>query len=65
MHLLYGIGIIAALVTFAFGTVPARTFVGAALGVLAFGFLLIIGVAALEITRQEMAPTIIHMGGGR
>jgi hypothetical protein len=63
MHFLIGLGILAALVWFAFGAGAARTLVGAALlGVVALFGLLVV-VAGIDIHRQSVEQAEWENGG--
>jgi hypothetical protein len=68
MHMLIGLAVLAVLTGFAFGMNTARAFVGALLSFVALGALMIIGIAAVDIIRQERelpASNSVQMGSSR
>lgn len=56
MHFLIGLGLLAGLLYFVFGERTARLFTGWVLAVAACGVLFIVGIAALDISRQVQQP---------
>lgn len=59
MHFLIGLGLLAGLLYFVFGERVARVFVGTALTVAACFVLMLVGIAALDITRQVQQPRTV------
>jgi len=66
MHVIVGLAVLTSLVWYAFGPFIARIFLGSALGVLATLLCVVMGIAIIDMQRQDTQQVrTVQMGSAR